>query len=818
MLQFFHDSELSVSNTPLSPKRFLCSNDGITDKISTLYIADTYQASLTATATSGATVLTVDKTDEFLSSGSAKITSGSSTYSITYTGKTNTTLTGVSGVSAALFIGDTVKPWKVYKTNGTIQLTPAGSDLSQIGLAIGISSGQFNYPGVTTLISTSSYDNTTDSPIPVYISVSIGSGISQEFVNWNIQAGIFFVRDHADSTAISSSEIGLTIVASCYLNRVNTEPITILRLLPNSRAIQDALPGFILGQYRWRDNTTENAQVLAATRWDPDVNAIGIDNFISGIARDQDLQLMDLENVSDSIYCRISKGFYFAGPERFYLPDNAQILFINATTTSINLNPSATPTTTIFVGVWNLDSNGFYNKSIDYRYQASGSFNTTTGAPAYQFVYSQNNSVLIINQTQPVTTYFLGTVSGLATDYFDLPVYPVDSIQSIYVDRGIGNNNLYSSNFIFDREQGTVSISSPSGTGNSIPGANKGEPIYAVCNPAFAIVYDIGEDDGILIDTVDLNPAYAGLSSGYLYLQHCRQKPAELILSADKPIIAIPPTQSSVIGLIAYGPIYFDGDYSLLTVQATGALNNEPISGATLIAVVGDDWSGTLNYQDPTSEIVTVVTGSDGKANLIYKPDESYGYTIPDTAASTGAGLATTTITNDTIVLPIPIAIDRIFDTNEGWLVRTYYVSTGSPVYGLVSGDPLKGELPFATSGTAGTLSYSTNGEKILWAIGTVATLPLDALDAAGHSYTNVSFDGNVVKLVYSAAVPSGSNVGAYFVTTIQRVTIQMQVENSDIISNTILLEMGLVDNLGSDWLIIQDSTQGRLNQYRLGR
>ena len=66
--------------------------------------------------------------------------------------------------------------------------------------------------------------------------------------------------------------------------------------------------------------------------------------------------------------------------------------------------------------------------------------------------------------------------------------------------------------------------------------------------------------------------------------------------------------------------------------------------------------------------------------------------------------------------------------------------------------------------------------------------LPIDALDVNGHSYTSSLFNGNVRKLVYATAVPpadtSISIVGAYFVTFVQRVIIQMQLANSDIFSN----------------------------------
>jgi hypothetical protein len=111
------------------------------------------------------------------------------------------------------------------------------------------------------------------------------------------------------------------------------------------------------------------------------------------------------------------------------------------------------------------------------------------------------------------------------------------------------------------------------------------------------------------------------LGSRSKYLQHSRQEVASLTLACDKPQIPVPATLSSVIGLIAYGPVYFDGDYSLLQVTAYSEVPGQTVPNARL-QVVADPatFRGTLNYQDPTAEELIVTTGADGTANLVIRP------------------------------------------------------------------------------------------------------------------------------------------------------------------------------------------------------
>jgi hypothetical protein len=231
-----------------------------------------------------------------------------------------------------------------------------------------------------------------------------------------------------------------------------------------------------------------------------------------------------------------------------------------------------------------------------------------------------------------------------------------------------------------------------------------------------------------------------------------------------------------------------------------------------------------LNYIDPTVTTLTVTTGADGIANLIFRPSTSfYGYWIPTTEASGSlAGLSTTTLTNDTIVLPEAIPINQLYTAGalQPWQVSLYEVLNNSRQLGMVGANTAIGEVPWATSGTPGTVGYQTNGEMEVLLNSADILYPIEALDSAGHNFTDTGFSGNVIKLVYGQSIPTGSTIGAYFVTFIQNTLLKMKVVgNSDVESNSILLQMALSLPTASPqlFLILNDLTQGVLGQYRLG-
>lgn len=692
-------------------------------------------------------------------------------------------------------------------------------------------------------------------------------------------------------------DAAVTPQAPLYIFRRDQALPQSLRIFPESRQVNSRLPGFIIGEYHWRDETTINQQAIIPTSWDSDVVAIGTEKFSTGIGDGDDIKPIELIASGDDLQMEVSKGQYFDGPFRFYLPASTVIEFRPAAAGPITFTLSATPKTQtpIFVGTWQLDSKGFYSIATQYTYMAKG-LSSGPGTPVFQYAVNRRDNTLTINAAPPQQVLFLGTVSGEAVDFFDLPLYPVDRVNRVYIDRGVTGQSLDSANWIFDRDQGTVRVINPTNIGPSIPGALDGEAVFATIDTAIAIEYDTGGDTRI-IDSVDINPAVSGISEGYLYLQHKRQKPDTIQLSVDKPVINIPPTVASVIGLTAYGPVYFDGDYAMLIIK-TISRSGDLVSNVRLRAVFDPSiFSGLLNYRNPVGVItsvarasglatyqcpnaftsedtvniqglaavsfngrfpilsatptqfsinqglgdvsstsdngfasvdIDVVTGGDGTANAVYIPSPSFGFWVPTTfrsgsiTGSTLGGVATTSISHDTLVLPQTLAIGQLFNPQEGWLVTLYSIESNNPLFGIIGGDPSLGQVPFVTSGTPGTTTYRTNGIRDAWVSGTAPGsapfLPINAFDQNGVSYTSPGFTGQVKTLQYGQALPTPTGLSAYFITFLQRVSLQFEAVDSNAISNTVILQMTVAPVVVENpWLIIEDSTQGRINQFRLG-
>lgn len=173
--------------------------------------------------------------------------------------------------------------------------------------------------------------------------------------------------------------------------------------------------------------------------------------------------------------------------------------------------------------------------------------------------------------------------------------------------------------------------------------------VFVDYNPGVAVYYDKAKPTTERILTeVELNPAFAGLANGYVYLQHKIWEPKQLILQVDKPRVPYL-TKSNRSEDIEFGPV-FQEDYAVLTVTAFGSNEHELISGAKLLVKPDrPTWDGSVNYQNPLKEDVWVTTGADGNASLVFTPGQSYGYYLAPASSIAG----------DTVTLPEPVDVDK---------------------------------------------------------------------------------------------------------------------------------------------------------------
>jgi hypothetical protein len=731
--------------------------------------------------------------------------------------------------TSSLWLGDPdpVAPAITYVFDGNIAIRPSGTDAV---LRVRLKRTQdttYGFPGTPVLFAVTELQSGVAHAIQVDVQVTVQGGIVAEFVDWGLETNGYRV-----SGTNSATEPRTVAEAEGYMLRRDQALPQRLRLLPLGREVATALPGFQIGRYRWRDDKTINAKVLVPTKWDPNIERIGIEKFIAGIGDNDDLKPVQVEEAADSLYTRIQRGHYFTGPKGYFLPATPALEFLPAHATGHVLAQKPRATLPIFVGTYRLDGQGFYEKDIEFR--------TVCAVPVPDLgddwcVVDPKTKQVTLSRALTPQTLFLGILSGNTTEYFDLPVYPVNAVTRVYLDRGLGNAPLECPNWTFDREQGTLELPRPVDyieDGAPVYG-RAGEPVYITVTPAVAVLYETDAGPTRQLP-VDVNPAFAGIAGGYLYLQHRRQRVSSIVLACDKPLIAIPPTYATgYVGMVAYGPVYFD-DYALLTATAYSKVSGETVPNAHLRVVVDPvKFTGLINYRDPVVQAVDVVTGGDGTANLVFIPKTGFGTYIPTIAAAGGnGGVATTTLVNDTLVLPAPVPISQIRDVHEGWLVTAYAVYNNNPLFGTVAFQPNLGMIQWTTVGTPGHADYKTNGMRDAFRHGKTLLRPIQALDAAGKNYDDPAFDGAVKRLVFGEAIPTGPTVGAYFITYVQRVTVQLKAVNSTVISNTVLLDMAVPslivenpwlilddarDDADKTWDALQGTLQGALTHFRLG-
>ena len=816
MLSFFLDSALTIPASSSVPKKFLVPLAGMT-KSTTVYLGDPYQTFLSLPAAIAATTLTVDDVSEFLAAGKASV----GTQTVTYTSIVDNQLSGVTGLTAAATAGTVVRPMKTWVGGPQNVIYSSGGDLATVNVAMRVTgSASFNFPGMPLILPSSNIVN-GGTPLSIDVQVTVAAGALAVFSNWNINTSAFFPQTTGSLSAPLSTAAGFKAIMAGYVLRQDQQLTQVERLLPVNRSIASALPGFLWGKYRWRDQSQINENSIVPSNWGIDPFSVGAEKFIAGIGAKDDLEPIGITQVNDSIHLQVNRGHYFTGINGYYLPGTPQLDFLPSSSTTLNLTKTPQQTIPIFVGTYQLDTQGYYEKATEYRYQTAAAVARGTNLPALYYTLNRSTNTITLNKPMATQAMYLGPITGQPTDYFNPPIYPVGQVDQVYVQAAAGATPVIATNWTYDPDLGTITIAAPSGVGVSVPGTFQGMAVFAMCTPALAVLYDTAAAESLTVSSVDLNPAFAGLSSGYVYLAQTRQEAESLVLSCDKPLIPVPATLSSIIGLIAYGPVYFNGDFALLQVTAYSGVAGEVIPNAVLKVVVDPlTFTGLINYVDPLTTPIEVTTGADGIANLIFTPSPNYGLYIPVAAASGSlAGLATTTLSDDTVVLPEPVPISQLWNATDGWLASLYLVFNNNPVYGKVGANTAAGEVLFTTSGVAGSPTYKTNGALSPWLTSADVLTPIQALDSLGNNYTSGSFSGNVVRLVYGQTIPSANPVAALFLSFLQRTVIQMQEVGSNVVSNSIMLQMQMSPQINDDiYLILNDAIDGILNQYRLGQ
>ena len=804
MLTFYKDALLTIPVTPENPVSLLSPTKGITKTFS-LWLADTYAVTVVSDAHPGDSVLRLSNTGALPAAGTLSV----SGITVSYTGKSEDAVIGipVSGtgsIGVNILQGANVYPVLTYtgatgliissaSTSVSISLRPAGA-------------ARYGIPGAPALFSfqTGSSRNGDYSAVlaQVDVMVTVPAGDAVELTDWSIVTSQF-----------SIPELGITdcvALANGHAYRGAETLDQMFRVLVTGRQIPDTLPGFEWGSYRWRDQNSVNEHAVMPTTWDLDVVKIGLEKFISGIGDGADLQVLDVEKSQDpqtphSIYPRINRGTYFVGPDRYYLPSDAgalEIFPVSGDGQILNLKQAPKSQVPVFVGNYNIDYQQEYRSATAYQYQATG---FDAQGPTFQYTVRRGQGQITLNKAFTLPTLFVGTAPAGSSGIFNIPVFPVGQILRVFLGAYGSYLEETVTSWSYEPVTGQLTIAFPSDA--------PGRDIYVDATPAVAVVYEAAADTATdaLLTSADLNPAFAGIANGYLFLDHRRRRVQAIQLFADKPRIVTPQSYALVDNLISFGPVFYENDYAMLLAYASGCSSDEAVPNAKLQVTVTSDFEGSIGYKNPLTQKVILTTGGDGTATFLYLPPQVYGWYL-DTSSVSGA----------TLSLAASVAIQQFWNQDDGWLVRLYQVFNNDGFFGKVGADPTVGEIAWATNNQPGTPGYLTNGKRSLWTNQGKPVFPSQALDSQGHNYTDQAFSGFVSRLVFPAALPQSSTIGSYFLAYVGRVTLDVMSVDTGVVSNSILLSLAtppeINDNSGvSGYLRPNDRNVGRLNINRLG-
>ena len=216
-----------------------------------------------------------------------------------------------------------------------------------------------------------------------------------------------------------------------------------------------------------------------------------------------------------------------------------------------------------------------YVKDIDCRYvgqkfSAAADFDPDDSGFQFRLI-RKANQVLLNRTVLTVESGFIGVFpSTEVTNTFRLPVHPVFSIERIYLANGRSPKD-----WTFDQQSGTVRVEI----------ARRAQYVGAAAglrrvHAGFRYSLDASTDEGdVFTADVELNPAFAGVADGYLYLQHKIWQPKQVQLQVDKP--RIPYVTAATPEQVQFGPV-MPADFAVFTATVFGNSSSELISGARL--------------------------------------------------------------------------------------------------------------------------------------------------------------------------------------------------------------------------------------------
>ena len=269
---------------------------------------------------------------------------------------------------------------------------------------------------------------------------------------------------------------------------------------------------------------------------------------------------------------------------------------------------------------------------------------------------------------------------------------------------------------------------------------------------------------------IDINPLAHGVEQGIVWASMFPLRPAQINLETSR--------SKNNDGTI--GPVYAGNDFLVINAKVLnekGAL--VPKETVTLV-LENPINAGYVNAESPGEDLITRVSDGTGVARFVYTP--------PDTINGLGYFISSGSLVGSGLILTSHIPIEEVWDATAGYktLLFSVYNDDQYTTYSEVSGAfdftaDGRFELVTVISGGVGSGIYST------WS----AVEPVALLDSDGAVVT--ASGSRVSQIVYSGnAIPTGTDIGSYFVSVERRISVGAMIPGSNIASESLEVIVGI--------------------------
>ena len=269
---------------------------------------------------------------------------------------------------------------------------------------------------------------------------------------------------------------------------------------------------------------------------------------------------------------------------------------------------------------------------------------------------------------------------------------------------------------------------------------------------------------------ININPLAHGVEQGIIWASMFPLHPAKIKLDTSR--------SKNDDGTI--GPVYAGNDFLVINAKVLNE-KGAPVPNETVTLVLENPINaGYVNAESPGEDLITRVSDGTGVARFVYTP--------PDTINGLGYFVSSGSLIGSGLILTSGIPIEEVWDATAGYktLLFSVYNDDQYTTYSEVSGAfdftaDGRFELVTVISGGVGSGLYST------WsAVEPVALLNSDGVvvTASGSRVSQIVYSGN--------AIPTGTDIGSYFVSVERRISVGAMIPGSNIASESLEVIVGI--------------------------